>query len=225
MKTLSYVIEDGRVVVTGDSSKGTLDASGKRFNIDKPTVVNMENPLSIQTFFNMLLQFNHTYEFPAPNNILIDNVFYVIQNYSIESLLTKRSHYFPRMEPRNLFNLYKDFLSFHHTQQQSLQLESKLNELLDQFEIEKNVISTEDSERGIRITVANYRDEKYPDFVLLFQKNGTLKFLHFLEPEGEYYSSGDSPMTREMIMKKIHRAHNLLDKFDELFAKFNNIPL
>jgi hypothetical protein len=227
MKTLSYVIDAGQVIVTGEMSKGTFKTGDKSFTIDKPVVIDMESPEKIKGFFQMLLQGNHDYSFPSENNIVIDDIYYVIRQYSIESLLTKRKEYFPHMEPRNLFNIYKDFVRYHNREILSMNLEKKLNDLFEKFEIDKAVSDVVETKDGLRIIVRkyDYSDQKYPNFELLLQTNGELKFLNFLQPEGEYYSSGDSPLTREMIVKELGRQRRLLDKYDTLFAKFNNLSL
>lgn len=225
MKTLSYRIENGQVIVTGDSVKGTIVNEDKQFLIGDPSVVDMDTPDAIKRFFGLLLQGNHDYSFPADNNIMIDGIYYIIYRYTIESLLSKRIHYFPKNEPRNFFKLYQEFIQFQHEQQQLINLEDKLNTLLEKFEIDKAVSGLVRTDEGIYIRVAKYSydEQNYPNFELLLRKDGTLKFLHFYEREGEYYSNGDTPLGRKDILEELGRQKRLLDKYDKLFALFNNI--
>jgi hypothetical protein len=228
MKTLSYKIEDGIVIVTGDSTKGTDVPTDKQFQIGEPLLVDMEMPSTVKIFFFFLLQENHEYSFPAAHkDIVIDGIQYYIDDYGIKNPLSRESHHFPRLEPRNFFKLYCDFVKFLHRQQQLNNLEEKLNLLLEKFGIDKAVSSIERSDDGIHIRVSKYtyQEKRFPDFLLLLSNDNGLKFQHFFEREGEYYSNGDTPLRHEDIVKELERQRRLLNKYDELYEMFNNVVL
>jgi hypothetical protein len=89
------------------------------------------------------------------------------------------------------------------------------------------VSGLERNDDGISIRVAkySYNEQNYPNFELLLRKDGTLLFKHFYEEGGEYYSDGDTPLRREDIVVELRRQQRLLDKYDTLFALFNNIAI
>jgi hypothetical protein len=221
MKILSFKIDYGRPIVTGDSSKNTLVETDKFFSLDSPSVIDLSTDALRQQFLKQFLQNNHDYL--LHNDVLIiDGISYNFAKETIRSIVTNRDFIIPTWEKRNLFNIYVDFYRFHQTTNQLRNVKEFINGILAEKDMRKHVSEIDETIKGqiITVTDTSYGSSLTWDFQLMLDTNNKLSFLHFFEPEGEYYSSG-SPISRNRLQENVNKAIHRLNLHDEFVMFFN----
>ena len=222
MKTLSFTIAYGRPVVTGDSSKNTLVETDKHFFIEQPFVIDISTDVKRQEFLRLFLQNNHDYLL-QDEVLIIDDIQYTFKDDFVKSTVTGRNFLFPTRNNTNLFNVYRDFYRFHQDVKQMNSVYGFVEGILAEKDMRKSIERIDDSIGGLIITVTDtsYRSSITQDFQLLLDTNNQLHFLHFYEREGEYYSSGESPISRNRLEENVRIAQRLLDEHDKFVLFFN----
>ena len=223
MKTLSFNIQYNRPTVTGDSSKNTLVEGDKLFVLESPYHIFYDTDKNRQKFFADFLQNNHDYLLNEEDLIIDDMPFTFDPRGIIKSTVTSRNFAIPDGGPRNLFKIYSDFYRFLVEVRQLTHVEGFINGILAEKDMRKHVSEIGESIKGqiITVTDTHYHSSLTPDFQLLLDTNNQLSFLHFYEPEGEYYCSGESPISRNRLQENVNRAIQMLNLHDEFVAFFN----
>jgi hypothetical protein len=225
MKTLSFQIREGKIEITGDTARGNLVTTDKLFYLDKAAVIDLSTALDRDEFLSLLLQKNHKYHYVLTDGRLnIDGIDYEFSKDGvITSKKTTYKFYIPLRDERNLFNVYKDFFSFHQKELGYCTMDGAIERLLDEMNIKKKIDHIDQGILGDTISIRNssYHSSTYPDFELFLDNNNKLKFLHFLEPEGEYYSNGDTPISRQRLQEKLARANYMLELHDKMATYFD----
>lgn len=222
MKTLSFTIYNGSPAVTGDSSKNTLVETDRLFIIDQPFTIDLSTDAARQEFLKVFFQNNHDYLLEG-EVLIIDDIPYTFKNNYITSTVTGRNYIIPTSHKVNLFKIYQAFYRFHQDTKQLTHVEGFINAILAEKDMRKHVAEIDESIKGqiITVTDTHYASSLTPDFQLLLDTNNQLHFLHFYEPEGEYYSSGESPISRNRLQEEVNQAIRMLNLHDEYVEFFN----
>lgn len=225
MKTLSFNIAYGKPSITGDSSKGTLVETDKHFCIGEASVIDLSSQEKKQEFLNLFLQHNHDYLLEG-EVLIIDDLQYIFKRDCITRAIRgkKNGFHIPTRDRKNLFNLYQNFYRFHQNQKQLDVIEVSVNQILNVLDIQKCYGEIRDTIKGFIITVHNisYSSSLIRDFELLLDTNNQLHFLHFFEAEGEYYSNGETPISRDTLEHRMAKAKANLDLHDKYVEFFKN---
>lgn len=229
MKTLSFIISNGKIKVTGDSSKGTLVENDKIFILHDPSVILMDTESQQHEFIKNLLQSNHN--FTHNNNLLvIDDIEYFVGRYYIENISTKNKIFFSQNTVRNFFNEYNKLFKFHIEESTLITVEKRIIDILLKNNINKYISDVEKTNDGVLLTITTPYTERYNSKYLNFKLkvnffDQKISVLHFFEPEGEYYSSGEIPLTEQDILNKIEYHQKTLKNLFEITKIFNTEKL
>jgi hypothetical protein len=228
LKVLTYRIENGIPIITGDSSKAEIPVGDYQFITDGPILMTFKYIDDVEIIFNTLLQNNHTYQIKSKEKtiITIDGLDYVLSfkpSYiKLNFGKTINEHIIFIGSPRNTFKLYCELFAYLFRNTLRINMENKVNTLLDTLALDMKVYEIEDVRDGfqIRITSKEYYTNNL-DFLLFLSFDNKMKFVHFFEHGDETYSSGNVPIEKETLLEEIKEREALLARMDEYALIFD----